>query len=102
MKAICTKQHDSGRWEQITTKKNFFGRDKKHTNWYDGPKYKDEITVTNEFWADGILWYNIKEWPPYGYHSKYFKPIEEQKEESKMKEVTYKEIKKQVPAISEN
>lgn len=70
---------------------------KKNKPW-KGPKKGDIVTVVNEYWNDGEKWYRLMEWPVPnngGYNSKHFTPIDE--EQAKFEEVTYSEIKKEVP-----
>lgn len=47
----------------------------------DGPKYGDTLTVANEYYAEGKLYYHLIEWPPCegdnGFEAACFIPISE-------------------------
>jgi hypothetical protein len=71
----------------------------------NGPKKGDVVTVENKYWSNGELYYKLVEWPNgYGYISKAFEPLDDDKEEKKeeFKKVSFTEIEKEVPAVSEN
>lgn len=70
-----------------------------------GPSKRDIVTKISEYGKQGVLYIRLKEWPlgdgsaDNGYQADCFIPINEQKEESKMKQVTFEEIKKRSPNI---
>lgn len=55
-----------------------------------GPKENDVVTVENEFWWRGNLYYDFVEWPGESYLASEFVPIEEQYESVKFEEIKEK------------
>jgi hypothetical protein len=69
----------------------------------NGPKKDDIVTVKEEFWSDGELYYRLVEWPRKdnaGYDASCFVPLQEPTTE--YKEVDFTEIKKKTPIPSTN
>lgn len=66
-----------------------------------GPRYNDELTVIDNYWRDGELYLQFKEWPGnFGFTAEGFVPIDEPKEQ--YEEVSFKKLKQNVPVGSKN
>lgn len=100
MKVICIGHlhwYYENRW-----RRRFFWS-KKEPVYTTGPKKDDIVTVESEYWSEGKKYYRLVEWPKPnggGYNSEFFRPLQESTTD--LKEVTFTEIKKEVPAVSEN
>lgn len=92
MKVICT---NGGNWYSLHgyIKKHWWSKKKNEP--VNGPKKDEVLTVIEEDYDEGEKYYRFMEWPKRAYLSKYFRPIDE--EQAQFKEVTYSEIKKEVP-----
>lgn len=88
MKVKCI--NSSGEWVEFK-KKSFFRKEKwvKST----GPKYGDIVTVTEQTYHEGVLYYEFLEWPskkpadPDTWIAEMFTPLQEQ-----LQAVTYSEL----------
>lgn len=97
MKVRCTADGSwhYERWYSVL----FFWRARSR-KWAKGPKKGDIVTVQREYWSEGEKFYNLVEWPLVdgmlpGYDATCFEPLQELATE--FEEVTYSEIKKEVP-----
>lgn len=95
MKVKCIKP-DDGLWnvvpEAYTTSGSLWWKKKKRAT-RKGPKKGDILTVVGEYWKEGEKFYELMEWPPYGYSSTSFKPIDEVYEK-----ITTEQIKEKASA----
>lgn len=80
-------------WVMIPRKANWLGRRTPRPT--KGPKDGDVVTMGNEYWYEGVKYYQLVEWPDElnsGYDSKWFVPLEQEFEK-----VEYETIKKENP-----
>lgn len=98
MKVKCVYR---GNWVKMFKYVRKYWWSKKKKKKSTGPKYGDILTVESHYYVEGNMFYQFIEWPSLsnddqrGFLATCFKPIDEEK--AQFEEVTYSEIKKEVP-----